>query len=151
MTQATKGYSLLHSAVVILITKLIMTSVYATKHDTCIRYTVTRSACFFLFIYFYLFIYLFIFIYLLLSFATRYYFAVDTYIYETSSRNAKSSSPQCIVAEGVQYTVPSSIATAMNNFASIGKILANKISSVVGSASSTPVIAQSVFQLNETD
>ena len=51
---------------------------------------------------------------------------------EASSRNVISLSPQCIVTEGVQLTTPSLIAAAMNShFASIGKSLADKISSVV--------------------
>ena len=51
---------------------------------------------------------------------------------EASSRNVISLSPQCMVTEGVQLTTPSLIAAAMNShFASIGKTLADKISSVV--------------------
>ena len=43
---------------------------------------------------------------------------------EASSRNVISSSPQCIVTEGVQLTTPSLIAAAMNShFALIGKTL----------------------------
>lgn len=71
---------------------------------------------------------------------------------EASSRNPKSSTPQCIVVEGVKITAPSFIVAAMNKyFASIGKILADNISSVSGDASSTLGSVQSVFQLNEID
>ena len=71
---------------------------------------------------------------------------------EASSRNVKSSSPTCIVADGVQITSPSSIATTMNiYFSSIGKFLAEKISSRVTVQSPSPVMTQSVFHLNEID
>ena len=72
---------------------------------------------------------------------------------EASSRNGKSSDPQCIVAEGVQLTVPSSIAAAMNSyFVSIGKFLADKLVSPVAAVIwFSPGISQPVFQLNETN
>lgn len=72
---------------------------------------------------------------------------------EASSRNVKSSSPTCIMADGVQLTSPSSIATAMNiYFSSIGKFLAEKISSRVTVQSvHSPTMTQSVFYLNEID
>ena len=48
---------------------------------------------------------------------------------EVSSRKTKSSTPQCIVADGVEHTTPASIASVLNCFfASIGRSLANKIS-----------------------
>ncbi|CAH3020712.1 unnamed protein product, partial [Porites evermanni] len=48
---------------------------------------------------------------------------------EVSSRKTKSSSPQCIVVDGVEHTTPASIASVLNcYFSSIGRSLANKIS-----------------------
>jgi len=48
---------------------------------------------------------------------------------EVSSCKTKSSSPQCIVVDGVEHTTPASIASVLNcYFASIGRSLANKIS-----------------------
>ena len=47
---------------------------------------------------------------------------------KASSQSVKSPSPQCIIADGAHYTSPRSIASALNfHFASIGKILADKI------------------------
>ena len=73
---------------------------------------------------------------------------------EASSRNVKSSSPQCIVTEGVQHTTPSFIAAAMNShFTSIAKTLADKIYSAVAVITSTPVMSQPTpaFHLNHVD
>ena len=54
--------------------------------------------------------------------------------------------------DGVQFTSPSSISTAMNiYFFSIGKFLAEKISSRVTVQSLSPIMTQSVFYLNEID
>ena len=48
---------------------------------------------------------------------------------EASLRNASSSIQQCIIASGVQYNDPKSIATALNDyFASVGRTLAEKFS-----------------------
>ena len=48
---------------------------------------------------------------------------------EASSRNVSSSIPQYIIASGVQYNDPKSIATALNvYFASVGRLLAEKFS-----------------------
>ena len=71
---------------------------------------------------------------------------------EASSHNVISLSPQCIVT-GVQLTTPSLIAAAMNShFASIGKTLADKISSVVSIVLPTSTMSLSqpapVFNLN---
>lgn len=50
---------------------------------------------------------------------------------KASSRTNKSATPQCIIADGAHYTTPQSIASALNShFASIGRILADKITSV---------------------
>ena len=47
---------------------------------------------------------------------------------EASSRNCKSSTPQCIISNGVRHSTPKSIAATLNSFfASIGKNLAEKI------------------------
>ena len=47
---------------------------------------------------------------------------------EASSRNQKSSVPQCIITDGVQHSTPKSIASTLNSFfASIGKVLADRI------------------------
>ena len=43
-------------------------------------------------------------------------------------RNSKSQAAQCIISNGVQHSTPKSIASAMNSFfASIGRLLADKI------------------------
>ena len=48
---------------------------------------------------------------------------------EVSSRKTNSSSPQCIVIEGVEHATAASIASVLNcYFASIGRSLAHKIS-----------------------
>ena len=63
------------------------------------------------------------------------------------------SRPQCIISDGVQYSSPKSIASALNSyFASIGKMLADKIISVVISNDETvPRLPENYFQLNELD
>ena len=62
---------------------------------------------------------------------------------EVSSRKSKSSSPQCIVIEGVEHTTPASIASVVNYyFAHIGRSLANKIST----AAMFPVRSTTKFQ-----
>ena len=51
-----------------------------------------------------------------------------TAVNEASSRTVKSSSPQYIIADGTHYSSPRSIPSALNShFASVGKILADKI------------------------
>lgn len=48
---------------------------------------------------------------------------------EASSRNVSTSIPRYIIASGVQYNDPKSIATAQNDyFASVGRLLAEKFS-----------------------
>ena len=48
---------------------------------------------------------------------------------EASSRNVSSSISQYIIASGVQYNDPKSIATALNDyFVSVGRLLAEKFS-----------------------
>ena len=62
---------------------------------------------------------------------------------EVSSRKTKSSSPQCVVVDGVEHTTPASIASVLNcYFASIGRSLANKISA----AAMLPVISATKLQ-----
>ena len=73
-----------------------------------------------------------------------------TAVNEASSRTVKSSSPQCIIADGAHYTSPRSIASALNShFASIGKILADKIRPVAPVSMSVANHSGS-FQLKET-
>ena len=72
-------------------------------------------------------------------------------INDASSRNAKSTIPQCIVSEGIQHTTTASIATAMNtHFASIGKALADKISSIF-TVSNYSNVNENSFMLREVD
>ena len=70
---------------------------------------------------------------------------------EVSSRKNKSSSPQCIVVDGVKHTTPASIASMLNcYFSSIGRSLANKISA----AAMFPVTSATKLQslsLHEVD
>ena len=68
---------------------------------------------------------------------------------EASARNSKSSIPQCIIAEGFHHKNPRPIASALNSqFASIGRVLAEKISSVA--RASLPIEGHSgLFQLHE--
>ena len=72
---------------------------------------------------------------------------------EVSSRKVKSSSPHCIVVEGVEHTNPASIATAMNcYFSSIGQCLADKISTVAATLFSPKSLENlSSFSLREVD
>ena len=68
-----------------------------------------------------------------------------TAVNEASSRTVKSSSPQCIIADGAHYTSPRSIASALNsNFALIGKILADKIRPVAQPVYFTTVSAKRI-------
>ena len=70
---------------------------------------------------------------------------------DVSSRKTKSSSPQCIVIEGVEHTIPASIASVLNcYFASIGRSLANKISAAAIFLVRSPTKLQS-FSLYEVD
>ena len=68
---------------------------------------------------------------------------------KASSRSNISSTPQCIIFDGAHYTTPQSIASALNShFASIGRILADKITSVA--RTSLPIARLSgSFQLKE--
>ena len=66
---------------------------------------------------------------------------------EVSSRKAKSSTPQCIIADGVHHTTSQSIASVLNShFALIGKFLADKITPVA--SVSVPATSHS-FHLKE--
>ena len=66
---------------------------------------------------------------------------------EVSSRKAKSSTPQCIIADGVHHTTSQSIASILNShFALIGKFLADKITPVA--SVSVPATSHS-FHLKE--
>ena len=70
---------------------------------------------------------------------------------EVSSRKTKSSSPQCIVVEGVEHTTPASIASVLNYyFAYIGRSLANKISTAAMFPVRSATKLQS-FSLNKGD
>ena len=71
---------------------------------------------------------------------------------EVSSRKTKSSSPQCIVADGVEHTTPASIASVLNCFfASIGRSLANKISAAAmfPVRSATKLQSFSLYEVDE--
>ena len=66
-----------------------------------------------------------------------------------TSLKSKSSSPQCIVVEGVEHTTPASIASMLNYyFAHIGRSLANKIATAVMFPVRSATKLQS-FSLNE--
>ena len=70
---------------------------------------------------------------------------------EVSSRKTKSSSPQCIVVDGVEHTTPASIASVLNcYFSSIGRSLANKISAAAMFPVRSATMLQS-FSLDEVD
>ena len=70
---------------------------------------------------------------------------------EVCYRNSTSESVQCIISDGIQHTTPKSIASAMNSFfASIGKRLADKITTWPSCNSSTDVL-KSQFQLAELE
>ena len=70
---------------------------------------------------------------------------------EVSSRKTKSSSPQCIVVDGVKHTTPASIASVLKcYFASIRRTLANKISAAVMFPVRSAMELQS-FLLSEVD
>lgn len=64
------------------------------------------------------------------------------------SRYCKSSSPQCIISDGVQHSTPKSIASVLNSFfASIGKTLADKIVPRIISDEGVISPAETSFQL----
>ena len=70
---------------------------------------------------------------------------------EVCYRNSTSESVQCIISDGIQHTTPKSIASAMNSFfASIGKRLADKITTWPSCNSSTDLL-KSQFQLAELE
>ena len=56
---------------------------------------------------------------------------------EACHRNSKSQTAHCIISDGVQYSTPKTIALVMNSFfASIGKLLADKIPNTYPSCNS---------------
>ena len=56
-------------------------------------------------------------------------------------------SVQCIISDGIQHTTPKSIASAMNSFfASIGKRLADKITTTWPNRNSSTDLPKSQFQ-----
>ena len=56
---------------------------------------------------------------------------------EACHRNSKSQTAHCIISDGVQYSTPKTIASVMNSFfASIGKLLADKIPNTYPSCNS---------------
>ena len=70
---------------------------------------------------------------------------------EVCYRNSTSESVQCIISDGIQHTTRKSIASAMNSFfASIGKRLADKITTWPSCNSSTDVL-KFQFQLAELE
>ena len=74
-----------------------------------------------------------------------------TAVNEASSRTIKSSSPQYIIADEADYTSPRSIASALNShFASIGKILADKIRPVAPVSMSVANHSGSFISIKET-
>ena len=69
---------------------------------------------------------------------------------EVCYRNSTSESVQCIISDGIQHTTPKSIASAMNSFfASIGKRLADKITTTWPNCNSSTDLPKSQFQLAE--
>ena len=71
---------------------------------------------------------------------------------EVCYRNSTSESVQCIISDGIQHTTPKSIASAMNSFfASIGKRLADKITTTWPSCNSSTDLLKSQFQLAELE
>ena len=68
---------------------------------------------------------------------------------QASSRNGKSSIPQCIIADGAYHTNPRSISSALNShFGSIGRILPEKIPCIA--RTSLPIDGHSgLFQSQE--
>ena len=71
---------------------------------------------------------------------------------EVCYRNSTSESVQCIISDGIQHTTPKSIASAMNSFfASIGKRLADKITTTWPSCNSSTDFLKSQFQLAELE
>ena len=71
---------------------------------------------------------------------------------EVCYRNSTSESVQCIISDGIQHTTPKSIASAMNSFfASIGKRLADKITTTWPSCNSSTDLLRSQFQLAELE
>ena len=73
-------------------------------------------------------------------------------INEVCYRNSTSESVQCIISDEIQHTTPKSIASAMNSFfASIGKRLADKITTTYPSCNSKTDLPKSQFQLAELE
>ena len=73
-------------------------------------------------------------------------------INEVCSRNSTSESVQRIISDGIQHTTPKYIASAMNSFfASIGKRLADKITTTWPSCNSSTDLPKSQFQLAELE
>ena len=71
---------------------------------------------------------------------------------EVCSRNSTSESVHCIISDGIQHTTPKSIALAMNNFfESIGKRLADKITTTWPSCNSSTDLPKLRFQLAELE
>ena len=71
---------------------------------------------------------------------------------EVCYRNSTSKSVQFIISDGIQHTTPKSIASAMNSFfASIGKRLADKITTTWPSCNSSTDLLKSQFQLAELE
>ena len=69
---------------------------------------------------------------------------------EVCYRNSTSESVQCIISDEIQHTTPKSIASAMNSFfASIGKRLADKITTAKPSCNSKTDLPKSQLQLAE--
>ena len=68
---------------------------------------------------------------------------------QASSRNGKSSIPQCIIANGAHHTNPRSISSALNShFGSIGRILPEEIPCIA--RTSLPIDGHSgLFQSQE--
>ena len=71
---------------------------------------------------------------------------------EVCYRKSTSESVQCITSDGIQHTTPKYIASAMNSFfPSIGKRLADKITTTWPSCNSSTDLPKSQFQLAELE
>jgi hypothetical protein len=71
---------------------------------------------------------------------------------EACKRNSKSQAAQCIISNGVQHSTPKSIASAMNSFfASIGRLLADKIPNTNLSCNRHNNLTVPQFYMSEVD
>ena len=71
---------------------------------------------------------------------------------EACNRNSSSEKVQCIISDGIQHTTSKSIAVALNSFfASIGKRLADKITTTWSNCNLVLEQPLSQFQLTELE